>query len=215
MKTLLGLIILLFSANASFSTVPSAIAPSRGHRVWDRASDFPGGYVYSMTQTPDGYLWIGTGNGLVRYDGLSFEFIRKANSSDLSNGLVPGVLTDSSGQLWAADDFTHLFHYDAGLLRGPLPDNGRHDYAVSSVSKTFDGWLLFVSELQGVVEYKHGERRVLLDPRALPGAPTAVAQTADGTIWIGTDEKGLFQFRPEKGDSSLLQVPSLRSKRIN
>ena len=86
---------------------------------------------------------------------------------------------------------------------------------VSSANKTFDGWLLFVSELQGVVEYKHGERRVLLEPRAVPGPPTAVAQTADGTIWIGTAERGLFQFRPEKGEASLLQVPSLKNKRIN
>jgi hypothetical protein len=66
------------------------------------------------------------------------------------------------------------------------------------VNKTFDGWLLSVSELQGVVEYKHGQRQVLLEARAVPGPPTAVTQTADGTIWIGTAEKGLFQFRPEK-----------------
>jgi ligand-binding sensor domain-containing protein/signal transduction histidine kinase len=168
-----------------------------------------------MSQTADGYLWFGTGNGLVRYDGLRFEFIRRGNSNDLSNGLIPRVLTDASGQLWAADDFTHLFRWEAGVLKGPVPDNGRHEYAVSSVNKTFDGWLLFVSELQGVVEYKHGEHRVLLEPRAVPEPPTAVAQTADGTIWIGTAEKGLFRFSPEKGEASLLQVPSLKNKRIN
>jgi ligand-binding sensor domain-containing protein/signal transduction histidine kinase len=214
MKTLLGIVLLVLSASAA-SAVDNSIAASRSHSIWDRASGFPGGHVYSMTQTADGYLWFGTGNGLLRYDGLSFEFIRKANSNDLSFGLIPGVLTDASGQLWAADDFTHLFRYEAGLLKGPVPDNGRHDYAVNSVNKTFDGWLLFVSELQGVVEYRNGERGVLLEPRAVPGPPTAVAQTADGTIWIGTAEKGLFQFRPDKGEASLLQVPSLKNKRIN
>lgn len=215
MKTLPGLILLLLSASASLAAVDNSISPSRSHHTWDHASGFSGGHVYSMTQTPDGYLWFGTSNGLIRYDGLKFEFIRKANSNDLSFGFVPNVLTDAVGQLWAADDFTRLFNYEAGLLKGPVPDNGRHAYAVSAVNKTFDGWLLFVSELQGVVEYKHGQRQVLLEARAVPGPPTAVAQTADGTIWIGTAEKGLFQFRPEQGESSLLQVPSLRNKRIN
>ena len=215
MKTLLGLVLLLLAVSASSGTVDNSITPSRSHSIWDHTSGFPGGHVYSMTQTADGYLWFGTGNGLVRYDGLRFEFIPKGNSNDVSNGLIPHVLTDASGQLWAADDFTRLFRYEAGVLRGPVPDNGRHDYEISSANKTLDGWLLFVSELQGVVEYKHGERRLLLEARAVPAPPTAVAQTADGTIWIGTAEKGLFQFSPEKGEASLLQVPSLKSKRIN
>jgi signal transduction histidine kinase/ligand-binding sensor domain-containing protein len=215
MKTLPGLVLLLLSASASSVAVDNPITSSRSHSIWDHGSGFPGGHVYSMTQTTDGYLWFGTGNGLVRYDGLRFEFIPRGNSNDLSNGLIPRVLTDASGQLWAADDFTHLFRYESGALNGPVPDNGRHDYAPSSVNITSDGWLLFVSELQGVVEYKHGERRVLLEPRAVPGPPTAVAQTADGTVWIGTAEKGLFQFSPEKGEASLVQVPSLKNKRIN
>jgi signal transduction histidine kinase/ligand-binding sensor domain-containing protein len=215
MKTLLGLILLLLTARTSWGAVDNPIASSRSHNIWDHASGFPGGHVYSMTQSTDGYLWFGTGNGLVRYDGLRFESIPRGNPNDLSNGLIPRVLTDARGQLWAADDFTHLFRYEAGILKGPVPDNGRHEYAPSSVNMTSDGWLLFVSELQGVVEYKHGERRVLLEPRAVPGPPTAVAQTADGTIWIGTAEKGLFRFSPEKGEASLVQVPALHDKRIN
>src|SRR5580704_406737 len=215
MKTLLGLVLLLLSTSASSGAVDSSITSSRSHSIWDHASGFPGGHVFSMTQTADGYLWFGTGNGLVRYDGLSFENIPRANSNDLSNGFIPRVVTDASGQLWAADDFTHLFRYEAGVLKGPVPDNGRHAYSVSATNKTADGWLLFVSELQGVVEYRNGERRVLLEPHAVPAAPSAVAQTADGTIWIGTAEKGLFQFSPEKGEASLLEVPSLKNRRIN
>ena len=215
MKTLSRLVLLLLLGGTSLRAIDSSITGTRSRSIWDHASGFSGGHVYSMTQTPDGYLWFGTSNGLIRYDGLDFEFIRKANSNDLSFGFVPNVLADVSGRLWASDDFTRLFQYEAGLLKGPLPDNSRHEYAVSAANKTFDGWLLFVSELQGVVDYRHGERRVLLDPRAVPGPPTAAAQSEDGTVWIGTAEKGLFQFRPEKGESSLLQVPSLRNKRVN
>src|SRR5215468_10893336 len=209
----LGLIILL--ATVALGAEENAIMLRRSRDIWNRASGFPGGYVYSITQTADGYLWIGTSNGLLRYDGLSFVFVRTANSIAVTNSPIQGLLTDSTGQLWATDDYTHLFRYEGGLLQGPLPDNGRHQHLISSVGKTADGSLLFVSELQGVVEYKHGERRVVLEARRLPGAPTAVAQTADGTIWIGTNEKGLFRFNPDKSDQELQQVPNLIDKSIN
>ena len=66
MKTLLGLVLLLLSATASSGAVDNSITSSRSHSIWDHASGFPGGHVYSMTQTADGYLWFGTGNGLVQ-----------------------------------------------------------------------------------------------------------------------------------------------------
>jgi signal transduction histidine kinase/ligand-binding sensor domain-containing protein len=191
------------------------ITPSRGHDSWNQASGFPGDYVYSITQTADGYLWIGTNKGLLRYDGLNFVFIRRGDSIAAANEPVPGLVTDLSGQLWATDDHTHLFRYEAGVLKGPLSDNGRHQYQVSWVNKTFDGWLLFVSELQGVVEYRRGEAQLLLEARMVPSLPTAVAQTADGTVWIGTRAKGLFRLNPEKHGQGLQHVPSLANQKIN
>ena len=118
MKTLLGLVLLLLSASASSGAVNNSITSSHSRSIWDHASGFPGGHVFSMTQTADGYLWFGTGNGLVRYDGLRFEFIPRGNSNDLSNGLIPLVLTDASGQLWAADDFTHRLGQAGGIALG-------------------------------------------------------------------------------------------------
>jgi signal transduction histidine kinase/ligand-binding sensor domain-containing protein len=214
MKTVLALVLLLLPAGMC-RAVDHEIMPSRSHTIWDRSSGFPAGHIYSIAQTEDGYLWMGTGEGLLRYDGLSFAFIRRAPSNDQTNGLMPRVLTDSKGQLWVADDYTRLFRYKAGLLQGPVPDNSRHVFEPSAMCRSMDGWLLFVSLSQGVVEYQHGERRVLLRPGALPAAPTAIAQTSDGIVWIGTAEQGLFQFNPGKGDASLLPVPGRRNNRID
>jgi ligand-binding sensor domain-containing protein len=71
----------LLLAQAVLGAVPVKIMPSHSHDIWDAAAGFPGGYVYSMTQTGDGYLWIGTSKGLVRYDGLTFVSIRKSDSA--------------------------------------------------------------------------------------------------------------------------------------
>jgi len=189
------------------------IMPSHGHDIWDAATGFPGGYVYSITQTADGYLWIGTSKGLLRYDGLRFVSIGASESS--AGFQVLGVVTDSADQLWAADDRAHLFRYTAGRLEGPLPDNGRHQYLAAPINKTSDGWLLFLSTLQGLIEYERGTARVLLDPSNIPNWPTAVAQTADGTFWIGTLEAGLFRLGVTPGAREIQHVAGLESAKIN
>ena len=43
---------------------------------WGTERGFPRGPVYAITQTPDGYLWIGTEAGLVRFDGSTFRLVR-------------------------------------------------------------------------------------------------------------------------------------------
>jgi signal transduction histidine kinase/ligand-binding sensor domain-containing protein len=189
------------------------ITPRHSHDIWDAAAGFPGGHVYSITQTADGYLWIGTSKGLFRYDGLTFVSIR---ANEASAGFpVLGLVTDSADQLWAADDHINLFRYTAGRLEGPLPDNGRHQSVAAPMNKTSDGSLLFVSTLQGLIEYKRGTAHVLLDPTNIPNWPTAVAQTADGTFWIGTLETGLFRLGVTRGAPDIQHVAGLGSAKIN
>jgi ligand-binding sensor domain-containing protein len=88
----------LLLPGAILGTVPTTIAPSHSHDIWDTTRGFPGAYVYSITQTADGYLWIGTSKGLLRYDGLSFVTIEQDSSTET---MVPvlGVVADSSGQV--------------------------------------------------------------------------------------------------------------------
>ena len=213
MRLLLRLGSFLLLPGTVLGTVPSTIAPSHSHDIWDIARGFPGGYVYSITQTADGYLWIGTSKGLLRYDGLSFVNVQ--GDSTETRFPVLGLVTDSSGQLWATDDHTHLFRYSAGSLKGPLPDNGKHQYRVASLGKTRDGWLLFASELQGLIEYENGEARVLVEPGQLPSRPTAAAETADGTIWIGTREVGVFRLTGIGSAREVQRVTGPMNVRVN
>jgi PAS domain S-box-containing protein len=213
MRLLLRLGSFLLLPGAVLGTVPSTIAPSHSHDIWDIARGFPGGYVYSITQTADGYLWIGTGKGLFRYDGLSFVNVQ--GDSTETKFPVLGLVTDSSNDLWATDDHTHLFRYSAGSLKGPLPDNGKHQYRVASLSKTRDGWLLFASELQGLIEYENGEARLLVEPGKLPSRPTAAAETADGTIWIGTREAGVFRLTGIRSAREAQRVTGPMNVRVN
>jgi signal transduction histidine kinase/ligand-binding sensor domain-containing protein len=215
MGRLLCLALFLLLALTVLGAVPAKIMPSHSHDIWDRAAGFPGGYIYSMTQTGDGYLWIGTSKGLVRYDGLTFVPIRGSDSTAETKFPVVSVVTDSNGQLWATDDRAHLFQYTAGRLLGPLPDNGKHQRQTSPVNRTLEGWLLFASETRGLVEYERGLGRVLLDATAIPNSPTAIAQGADGTFWIGTRDSGLFSINMKRGGPEVRRAAGPPYAKVN
>jgi len=68
--------------------------------VWTSDDGLPDSSVTAITQTPDGYLWIGTYNGLARFDGIRFVTFDPANTPALAHARVRGLFVDKQGTLW-------------------------------------------------------------------------------------------------------------------
>src|SRR4051812_19182275 len=66
---------------------------------WGRESGFPPRPVYAIAQGNDGYLWIGTEQGLVRFDGQSFRSIDNSNPADTVRPVI-GLTAVANGDLW-------------------------------------------------------------------------------------------------------------------
>lgn len=71
-----------------------------GHNVWQRADGLPQNSVMALAQTPDGYLWIATQDGLVRFDGLRFSIFNTTNTPALRANDIQALATDRTGRLW-------------------------------------------------------------------------------------------------------------------
>ena len=67
---------------------------------WNGERGFPGGAVHAVTQTNDGYLWIGSEKGLVRFDGLSFRLLEPKGMPNTAPAVL-GVVPGPDGSLWA------------------------------------------------------------------------------------------------------------------
>src|SRR5580658_6212351 len=103
---------------AGSSHIAHAIDPNRTVsqyvvQQWGVENGFPRGPVYAIDQTTDGYLWIGTEAGLVRFDGLSFRLIQSARPTQLeqSLGQALGVTAGDSGDLWIRLRGLNLLRY--------------------------------------------------------------------------------------------------------
>jgi ligand-binding sensor domain-containing protein len=99
----------------SASALDSARAVSQYvHDKWGANRGFLGGAVYAICQSEDGYLWIGTERGLVRFDGFTFTLIQRPLPDSSPIGAVRGLVSDAEGNLWIRLEGPHLLRYREG-----------------------------------------------------------------------------------------------------
>ena len=65
------------------------------HDAWGSDRGFLGGAIYAISQSADGYLWIGTERGLVRFDGFNFTLIQQPVPNSPPIGPVRGLISDA------------------------------------------------------------------------------------------------------------------------
>src|SRR6266498_3126016 len=70
------------------------------HEVWLTENGLPQNTVHSIAQTRDGYIWIGTEEGLARFDGVRFIVFDKQNTPQLKSNYIRALLADRQGALW-------------------------------------------------------------------------------------------------------------------
>jgi ligand-binding sensor domain-containing protein/signal transduction histidine kinase len=209
---------------------------------WGNEKGFTGGSVTAIAQTADGYLWIGTEKGLVRFDGLTFRAFPQASPSTFPIGPVQGLVADEQGNLWILLQSTKILRYYDGKF-----ELGREEveFGITSVTRRRDGTVLFSSLALGTLTYRAGKFEILTassEPASSTTAPSpensdnlssrlswatgvathryaepnsaviSMAETSDGKIWLGTRDKGLFYLK----DGRIFSVANgLSNRKIN
>ena len=132
---------------------------------WGSESGFPGGPVYAIAQTSDGYLWIGAEKGLVRFDGLTFRLI-DAGSGDATPGprcsAWPAPRTAACGRGSAASASSA---HRAGQFDNLLADQGAPRSVVTAMARGRDGAMLLATLAHGALAYRGGR----FEPVTVPG----------------------------------------------
>ncbi len=175
-------------APSLFGLDPSSSIAGYIHDKWSADQGFPGGAVNAISQTPDGYLWIGGDQGLVRFDGVSFSRI---NSSAIPAGPVLGLAADRDGNMWVRVETSGLVRYSRGGFEQAIPDT-KPDLGFTAMGPGSRGDVLFIRP--GDLMRSSGRSLVHISPWKTHVVITA-AETWDGTVWLGTRDDGLFALR--------------------
>lgn len=166
------------------------------HDRWGPEQGFPRGAVYAITQTADGYLWIGTEAGLFRFDGLRFHQIRDESRTFNIAGVL-GLLPDSEGNLWVRLQGPMMLRYFNRRFDSPLA--GLPYANITAMARTNEGALIASAPEQGAVVYRRGKFEMLAAGTTLPRSPViSLTQAPDGDVWMGTRDVGLFRLSGNK-----------------
>src|SRR5262245_47607690 len=95
---------------SAFAAEPVAISAHDRYLidVWQTEEGLPQNHVTSITQTRDGYLWLGTYEGLARFDGVRFASFHAARSTNLQSSRITSLFEDKTGALWIGHEHGQL-----------------------------------------------------------------------------------------------------------
>jgi signal transduction histidine kinase len=185
----------LLLVNASFALDPSRQVSQYNRQHWGTESELTASPLHAITQTPDGYLWIGTDKGLIRFDGFNFRSFPIAPNIADPNTPVLGLTTDSDGNLVIQPQGLGMLRYKKGQFETVETGLTASVSQVTSMFREKDGGVVFADLLAGTLRLQNNKVQVLV-PDALAGtAPVmALAEAPNGKIWLGTLNSGLVSF---------------------
>jgi len=161
--------------------------------LWNEEKGLPISLITTMTQTRDGYLWFGTQEGLIRFNGFSFKLFDPNNTPTLKGKFITQVFEDSSGRLWVATN-KGLHLYLNGEFTVYTTENGLAKDFVIALYEDGKG-CLWIGNIDALNCLKD-EKITTYDMKGVipNGRMRTIGESADGDLWIGTTE-GLALFR--------------------
>lgn len=155
------------------------------HAVWLTENGLPQNTVHSIAQTMDGYIWIGTEEGLARFDGVRFTVFDKQNTPQLKSNYIRALLTDRQGALWIGTA-EGLVHMRAGKFTLFTTDEGLPSNTIQALCEDREG-NLWVATATGLGLFKSGGLTTFTTKeRQIGGSIQALFEDADGALWIAT-----------------------------
>jgi ligand-binding sensor domain-containing protein/signal transduction histidine kinase len=187
--------LLVACALVSAPTTAYGLDPARAlsqfvREEWGVERGFVGGVVRAIAETPDGYLWLGTDQGLVRFDGSTFTLVSESDVS-ASGAAVQDLAVDGNGDLWIRRRTPYVHRLSKGRFEDALFSLSPREEFVMAIAGGRDGTVLYAGRFHGVARSARGKFAKIAswseeDPvRSMLEAP-------DGRVWLGTEGSGLF-----------------------
>jgi signal transduction histidine kinase/ligand-binding sensor domain-containing protein len=158
------------------------------HEIWRTHEGLPQSSAEALVQTRDGYIWIGTQEGLARFDGARFVVFDKSSTPELRHNRVLSLLEDRRGRLWLGTEGGGLTVLEQGVFRTFGRTDGLASDIVRALAEGADGtlWIGTDAGLQSRDERTFATWTV--DDGAAPGGVRALAVDPTGTVWAGTGQ---------------------------
>ncbi len=171
---------------------------------WNMAAGLPNNSIYAIQQTSDGYLWLGTQDGLVRFDGVTFEPI----TAQLMHGEIRALYEDHNLTLWIGTSNAGLYRYQNGVFFSYPIKKDQVPARISSIQEDSSGNLWIGSFAEGLTCFRNERFTFYTTRHGLPDNEiNHIFKDHHGDLWITTKSSivkmsspGVFQIYATNSD---------------
>lgn len=164
------------------------------HRIWDSDAGLPQNSIYCITQDSSGFMWFGTAEGLVKFDGFDFELFDKYSVPELKSNVILSVAETKDKCLWIGLRNGGLVKKCGNTFTAFSKDSGLTSMTVTSILENGDK-IYFGTFAGGITIYSNGKFSPFEQNSLLPDSFIhQMAVSKDGTLYTATD-KGLFAIK--------------------
>lgn len=187
----------------SFAPAAHALDPAKSitqylQTAWTSEAGLPENSVQAIAQTTDGFLWVGTQEGLARFDGEHFVTYTRHSTPGLASDAIQALAADPDGSLWIGTN-SGLSHYVSsnssvtdGVFTRLTKKDGLASNNITALCVGRSG-SLWIGTSQGLNRLLQGRMETW---KIGPGQPAINSMVIDhgGTLWVGTSV-GLARFQ--------------------
>jgi ligand-binding sensor domain-containing protein/serine phosphatase RsbU (regulator of sigma subunit) len=167
-------------------------------------------FIYSVNQDKNGYLWLGTGEGLCRFDG--FDFTSNFTTDSLPPAFVKKNFRDQQGNLWFGHNDGSITKYD-GTHFTIINTQGKVTSTINDIVQDTTGNILFATQNQGIIVVKKDLQAKLIVEPFRRKLLSSLCFTSQGKLLVGAYD-GLYLYEFDAANdtawlvSKINQVPS-------
>jgi signal transduction histidine kinase/ligand-binding sensor domain-containing protein/CheY-like chemotaxis protein/HPt (histidine-containing phosphotransfer) domain-containing protein len=160
---------------------------------WQNEQGLPQNTVASIAQTPDGYLWLATQEGLVRFDGVRFQIFLATNAPGLASSSIFRLVAAADGTLWIGTDGGGLGRLQGGKFNSLRQRDGLPQDRVGALLADGEGGL-WIGTTRGLARLRRDGSFAIVPVAGLPASPvSALCRDSAGSFWIGTVDAGVYR----------------------
>ncbi|HSR51097.1 MAG TPA: two-component regulator propeller domain-containing protein, partial [Acidobacteriota bacterium] len=166
--------------------------------LWHSEDGLPQDSVRTILQTSDGYLWLGTHEGLARFDGASFTTFNQQSESHLPSNSITSLCQSPNATLWIGTT-GGLVEYRQEKFRSFGTEDGLSSNVVEHLYCSVSGDVWIATSGGGVSLYREGRFHTFSRAQGL-GSDIAlwVAEDPSGTLWVATQGGYLNALRDDR-----------------
>ena len=197
-RFVLAALVAFLLPSSAFALDPARALTQSRLSVWTSESGLPQNTIDAIVQTRDGYLWIGTEEGLVRFDGVRFVVSDRQSAPALRSSFISSLFEGPDGTLWIGTYGGGLARLRNGRIEAFHPELLGKD-RIREMHATSDGTIFVSTAGGGLLRIDSEKVTRFTTPDGLPTDRIwTIEDDGAGGFWVATHGGGVVRWRDSR-----------------